>query len=134
MSIVALTASVPAAKEAQASVDFSKPVSKPRKNIFRLIGEVLDHGGPGYLQFAITNICNAKCDFCGFAARYDGTALVLGGTTGAYLCVEHARTHIDVLGAGRGTYLMEKNEVPQQIQERVDRRLAELGRDGIFSD
>jgi len=34
--------------------------------------EVLRHGGPGYLQFAITNICNAKCDFCGFAVdRFD---------------------------------------------------------------
>ena len=72
MSIVALTASVPAAKAAQASIEFSKPISKPRKNIFRLIAEVLDHGGPGYLQFAITNICNAKCDFCGFAVdRFD---------------------------------------------------------------
>ncbi|MEO8426071.1 MAG: radical SAM protein [Verrucomicrobiota bacterium] len=72
MSIVALTASVPAAKVAQAYVDFPKPVSRPRKNVFRLIGEVLDHGGPGYLQFAITNICNAKCDFCGFAVdRFD---------------------------------------------------------------
>lgn len=29
--------------------------------------EVLEHGGPGYVQFAITNICNARCDFCGFA-------------------------------------------------------------------
>ena len=29
--------------------------------------EVLRHGGPGYLQFAITNICNADCGFCGFA-------------------------------------------------------------------
>ena len=72
MSIVALTASVPAAKAAQAFIKFSKPVSKPRKSIFKLIGEVLDHGGPGYLQFAITNICNAKCDFCGFAVdRFD---------------------------------------------------------------
>ncbi len=36
------------------------------------MGDVLDHGGPGYLQFAITNICNAKCDFCGFAVdRFD---------------------------------------------------------------
>jgi MoaA/NifB/PqqE/SkfB family radical SAM enzyme len=70
--MVSLTASLPAAKAAQACIDFSKPVSKPRKNIFRLIGEVLDHGGPGYLQFAITNICNAKCDFCGFAVdRFD---------------------------------------------------------------
>ena len=45
---------------APAPVDFSKPVVKPRKSTFKLIGEVLDHGGPGYLQFAITNICNAK--------------------------------------------------------------------------
>src|SRR6185369_9307797 len=52
--------------------DFSQPVTKPRKGLARLIGEVLDHGGPGYLQFAITNICNAKCDFCGFAVdRFD---------------------------------------------------------------
>jgi MoaA/NifB/PqqE/SkfB family radical SAM enzyme len=47
--------------------DFSRPVQPPRTGLFRLIGDVLDHGGPGYLQFAITNICNAKCDFCGFA-------------------------------------------------------------------
>jgi MoaA/NifB/PqqE/SkfB family radical SAM enzyme len=44
------------------------PVKRPKKSVFKLIGEVLDHGGPGYLQFAITNVCNAKCDFCGFAA------------------------------------------------------------------
>jgi len=45
---------------------------KPKKSLFRLVGEVLRHGGPGYLQFAITNICNAKCDFCGFAVdRFD---------------------------------------------------------------
>jgi MoaA/NifB/PqqE/SkfB family radical SAM enzyme len=37
-----------------------------------LLRDVLAHGGPGYLQFAITNICNAKCDFCGFAVdRFD---------------------------------------------------------------
>jgi MoaA/NifB/PqqE/SkfB family radical SAM enzyme len=35
----------------------------------------LDHGGPGYLQFAITNICNADCGFCGFArSKFDSTA------------------------------------------------------------
>src|SRR5437899_4431110 len=52
--------------------DFSRPVARPQKNIFKLIGEVLRHGGPGYLQFAITDICNAKCDFCGFAVdRFD---------------------------------------------------------------
>src|SRR5713226_7687800 len=50
----------------------SSPVAKPKQSLFKLVGEVLDHGGPGYLQFAITNICNAKCDFCGFAVdRFD---------------------------------------------------------------
>jgi len=55
-----------------AGVDFSRPVARPRTGAFKLMGEVLRHGGPGYLQFAITNICNAKCDFCGFAVdRFD---------------------------------------------------------------
>jgi len=43
------------------------PVQRPRKSVFTLMGEVLDNGGPGYLQFAITNVCNARCDFCNFA-------------------------------------------------------------------
>ncbi len=47
----------------------------PRKSAFKLLGEVLDHGGPGYLQFAITNICNADCGFCGFArSKFDPKA------------------------------------------------------------
>ena len=49
------------------AAEFPAPVVKPKKSFWRLAGEVLDHGGPGYLQFAITNICNARCDFCGFA-------------------------------------------------------------------
>ncbi len=59
-------------EKVKSAEDFSCPVQRPRKGLARLIGEVLRHGGPGYLQFAITNICNAKCDFCGFAVdRFD---------------------------------------------------------------
>jgi MoaA/NifB/PqqE/SkfB family radical SAM enzyme len=48
------------------------PVIRPKSSFVKLMGEVFHHGGPGYLQFAITNICNAKCDFCGFAVdRFD---------------------------------------------------------------
>src|SRR5437762_4433495 len=48
------------------------PVVRSQKSSWKLFKEVLQHGGPGYLQFAITNICNAKCDFCGFAVdRFD---------------------------------------------------------------
>jgi MoaA/NifB/PqqE/SkfB family radical SAM enzyme len=54
------------------SVEALPPITRPRKSAWKLLGEVLNHGGPGYLQFAITNICNAKCDFCGFAVnRFD---------------------------------------------------------------
>ena len=64
-------ASAPAA-DAQRPVIPDSPVVKPKKSAWKLFGEVLEHGGPGYLQFAITNICNAKCDFCGFAVdRFD---------------------------------------------------------------
>ena len=56
----------------EVGVDSCKPLARQKKSTFQLIREVLDHGGPGYLQFAITNICNAKCDFCGFAVdRFD---------------------------------------------------------------
>ncbi|MGD0263159.1 MAG: radical SAM protein, partial [Verrucomicrobiota bacterium] len=57
---------------AGSGVEVLRPVPRPRTSPFKLMGEVLRHGGPGYLQFAITNICNAKCDFCGFAVdRFD---------------------------------------------------------------
>jgi MoaA/NifB/PqqE/SkfB family radical SAM enzyme len=54
------------------NIEPSRPVGRRKQPVFKLIRDVLDHGGPGYLQFAITNICNAKCDFCGFAVdRFD---------------------------------------------------------------
>ena len=57
---------------AAAAADFSKPVARPQKSALQLFREVLDHGGPSYLQFAITSICNATCDFCNFAMdRFD---------------------------------------------------------------
>lgn len=72
MSTVSAERSVTPAEPSREAVDFSRPVARPKQSIFKLVGEVLDHGGPGYLQFAITNICNAKCDFCGFAVdRFD---------------------------------------------------------------
>jgi MoaA/NifB/PqqE/SkfB family radical SAM enzyme len=54
-------------KSPAAAADLLPPVVKPKKSVLRFLGGILSHGGPGYMQFAITNICNAKCDFCGFA-------------------------------------------------------------------
>jgi len=76
MSNVAPTATAPAPVSSRgATPDFSQPVIRPKKGAWQLFKEVLDHGGPGYLQFAITNICNADCDFCGFArSKFDPKA------------------------------------------------------------
>ena len=72
MSTATLTRSEAPPSAASPGVDFSRPVARPKASPLKLVGEVLRHGGPGYLQFAITNICNAKCDFCGFAVdRFD---------------------------------------------------------------
>lgn len=69
------TVSAPIRSSVRAAAGTSHPVVRPKKNAFKLIGEVLRHGGPGYLQFAITNICNADCGFCGFArSKFDPKA------------------------------------------------------------
>ncbi len=54
----------------------SPPPIRPKKTgALTLFREVLRHGGPGYLQFAITNLCNADCGFCGFArSKFDPKA------------------------------------------------------------
>src|SRR3954465_6422762 len=66
---------VESAKAGESAHAGAPPVKVKRKSPWKLLGEVLEHGGPGYLQFAITNICNAKCDFCGFAVdRFDPKA------------------------------------------------------------
>ena len=67
MSTATLNTPPATAVPASTPEDFSKPVVRPTKSAFKLVREVLQHGGPGYLQFAITNICNADCGFCGFA-------------------------------------------------------------------
>jgi MoaA/NifB/PqqE/SkfB family radical SAM enzyme len=47
-------------------------VVKPKTSLRNLLRGILEHGGPGCLQFAITNVCNAKCAFCSFAVdRFD---------------------------------------------------------------
>jgi len=67
MSIASLSGPPPAKEASEPAPDVSCPVAPPRKGLVRLVREVLAHGGPGYLQFAITNVCNARCDFCNFA-------------------------------------------------------------------
>src|ERR1700730_9402638 len=76
------------------------PVRRPKTGLFKLISEVLNHGGPGYLQFAITNICNAKCDFCGFAVdRFDPSRR-------RSVSLEEARDVIDIAVKNHIGYLL----------------------------
>ncbi len=74
MSTATLVAPAPNAPTRVAD-DMSQSVARPKKSFFNLVGEVFANGGPGYLQFAITNLCNADCGFCGFArSKFDPKA------------------------------------------------------------
>lgn len=75
-------------------------VVRPKAGKFQLFKDVLNHGGPGYLQFAITNICNADCDFCGFArSKFDPGAR-------HSVTLEEARRVIDVALKNHIGYLL----------------------------
>ncbi len=75
MSVASSPNNAVAPKIGEKPARLEPPTPRPRKGAWQLLGEVLDHGGPGYLQFAITNICNADCGFCGFArSKFDPKA------------------------------------------------------------
>ena len=91
---------VAAVPPAAPAPDFSRPVARPKKGVLKLVGEVLNHGGPGYLQFAITNICNADCDFCGFArSKFDPKAR-------SSVTLQEARDVIDIAVKNHIGYLL----------------------------
>jgi MoaA/NifB/PqqE/SkfB family radical SAM enzyme len=103
MSNVSITTSpriAKAALTAAVSPDFSKPVVRFKKGTLKLIGEVLHHGGPGYLQFAITNLCNADCDFCGFARSKSNPK------AGRSVTLQEARDVIDICVNNHIGYLL----------------------------
>jgi MoaA/NifB/PqqE/SkfB family radical SAM enzyme len=82
------------------TMDFSPPVQRQRKGFFKLLGEVLEDGGPGYLQFAITNLCNARCDFCNFAVDK------LNPAERRSVTLQEAREAIDICAANHIGYLL----------------------------
>ena len=98
------------------------PVVKPKKSALQLFREVLEHGGPGYLQFAITNVCNAKCDFCGFAVdRFDRrqrrTVTLEQARDVIDICVKN---HIGYLLFVGGEPLVHKN-LPEMVRYAAER-------------
>lgn len=92
----------------------SPPVDRPHKPWYQLVREVLDHGGPGYLQFAITNLCNADCGFCGFArSKFDPKARRSVTLKEAYDVMDIAvRNHIGYLLFVGGEPLVHKELRP----------------------
>ena len=90
----------PAPSVPATGVEFSRPVARRSKSAFQLFKDVLDHGGPGYLQFAITNICNADCGFCGFArSKFDPKA-------SRSVTLQEARDVIDICVKNHIGYLL----------------------------
>ncbi|NJM55604.1 MAG: radical SAM protein [Verrucomicrobiae bacterium] len=80
--------------------DSLRPIIPPRPSGWQLFKDVLNHGGPGYLQFAITNICNADCGFCGFArSQFDPKAR-------RSVTLQEAKDVIDIAKRNRIGYLL----------------------------
>ena len=100
VSVETTPRAVAAAPLTASAPDLSIPVVRPKKSVLKLVGEVLNHGGPGYLQFAITNICNADCDFCGFArSKFDPKAR-------SSVTLQEARAVIDIAVKNHIGYLL----------------------------
>ncbi len=76
------------------------PVQPRKKGRWELLAEILQHAGPGFLQFAITNACNAKCDFCGFGVDKFGSRQRRSVT------LEEARDVIDICVKNHIGYLL----------------------------
>lgn len=105
----------------------ASPVARPKKGAFQLFREVLDHAGPGYLQFAITNICNADCDFCGFArSKFDPKAR-------QSVTLEQAREVIDICVRNHIGYLlfvggepMVHRDLPAMVRHAAERGVSPM--------
>ena len=59
----------------------------------RIVGQVFQDGGPSTCQFALTNICNAACDFCSFSRDK------LPSTSGKAVDLNEAKRALDILSA-----------------------------------
>lgn len=74
-----------------------KPRTAGKRGLLR---SVLEDGGPGFCQFAITNACNARCPVCGFSRE----AAFAGNRS--FVPVEKACAAIAVLGGRNIKYLV----------------------------
>lgn len=112
---------------APAAAGGEPPVVRPRKGAWQLFREVLDHAGPGYLQFAITNICNADCGFCGFArSKFDPQAR-------RSVTLEQARDVIDISARNHIGYLlfvggepMVHRDLPAMVRYAAERGISPM--------
>src|SRR5882762_7764911 len=96
------------------------PVVRPKTSGWQLFKDVLNHGGPGYLQFAITNICNADCDFCGFArSKFDPKAR-------RSVTLKEAQDVVDIALKNHIGYLLFVGGEPMVHRERSEEHTSEL--------
>lgn len=69
-------------------------------SFLKQIKQVLKNGGPGYVQFAITNLCNARCGFCNFALdKFDPK-------NGVNVTLQQAKDSIDIFAKNDLTFLL----------------------------
>ena len=136
MSSVALSQNPPPVSQTVATTlpadDLSQPVPRPKTNVLGLVRDVFAHGGPGYLQFAITNLCNADCGFCGFArSQFDPKKRRSVTLKEAIDVIDIAkRNHIGYLLFVAGTEV----DLTQINPEKINQLVADAGRYQALGD
>lgn len=127
MSQAAITAPETETERPSAGLDDLPPVKQPHKSGWQLFKEVLDHGGPGYVQFAITNLCNARCDFCNFAVDR------LPRDQRKSVTLAEARDAIDIFAKNRIGYLlfvggepMAHRDLPAMVRYTAERGISPM--------
>ena len=87
-----------------------------------LAAGVLERAGPGFLQFAVTSRCNARCGFCNYALDRAGAARASVSREAALKALDiAARNHIGYLLFAGGEPLLHP-DLPEMV-----RRASELG-------
>ena len=76
-----------------ANPDFSQPVARPKAGVFKMLGEVLEHGGPGFFSARILSVLVTAFGGFGALATNYGTSLAGNSAESAAVATATAATN-----------------------------------------
>ena len=100
----------------------STDLARDSSGIFGMIRMILEEAGPGFCLFAITDACNAKCDFCNFWRSRPGKSV--------HVSLDGAAKAIDIL-YGQGIRYLNVNGGEPFLHPHLDDIIQCASRNGM---